>query len=258
MPAGAAAQEAQAFDCVIRPSEVVEVGSPVPGILAEVRVGRGDRVAAGDVLARLDARLEEAAVALDALRATDRSGLAAQEARVALAEARMVRAQELFERGAMSREDYDERRANLDVNRADLDRIMVERELARLDLARSRAALSLRRIESPAAGLIMRRGLSAGEYVHQEASIVTLARLDPLHVEVFLPSGLYPRLAEGMAAEVRPAPPIGGAYAAEVTVIDRVFDATSNTVGVRLALPNPDGALPAGQRCTVAFELLGD
>ena len=133
----------------------------------------------------------------------------------------------------------------------------MELEFSRLDLDRSRAALSLRTIESPVTGLVMRRGLAAGEYVHQEASIATLAELDPLHVEVFLPSGLFPRLSVGMTATVRPAPPIGGAYPAEVTVIDRVFDATSNTVGLRLSLPNPGSRIPGGQRCSVEFSFDG-
>ena len=36
-------------------------------------------------------------------------------------------------------------------------------------------------------------------------------------------------------------------------VVDRVMDAASGTFGVRLRLPNPDLALPAGIRCTVRF-----
>ena len=40
-------------------------------------------------------------------------------------------------------------------------------------------------------------------------------------------------------------------------MVDRVFDAASGTFGVRLDLPNSDGALPAGQRCIVSFALPG-
>jgi hypothetical protein len=36
-------------------------------------------------------------------------------------------------------------------------------------------------------------------------------------------------------------------------VVDRVFDASSGTFGVRLELPNPNGAIPAGVRCKVEF-----
>ena len=40
---------------------------------------------------------------------------------------------------------------------------------------------------------------------------------------------------------------------AKVIVVDRIFDAASGTTGVRLQLANPDGLIPAGQRCVVRF-----
>ena len=56
-----------------------------------------------------------------------------------------------------------------------------------------------------------------------------------------------------MIGVVEPAAPVTGGYVAVVTVVDRVFDAASGSFGVRLSLPNGDGALPAGHRCKVAF-----
>jgi membrane fusion protein (multidrug efflux system) len=38
-----------------------------------------------------------------------------------------------------------------------------------------------------------------------------------------------------------------------VVIVDRVIDAASGTIGVRLKLPNPDYHIPAGLKCTVAF-----
>ena len=52
------------FDCVIMPSQTVELGSAVPGQLSEVLVDRSDSVRAGQVVARLDSRLEEANLAI--------------------------------------------------------------------------------------------------------------------------------------------------------------------------------------------------
>jgi multidrug efflux pump subunit AcrA (membrane-fusion protein) len=51
-----------------------------------------------------------------------------------------------------------------------------------------------------------------------------------------------------------PEAPVGGRHAATVAVVDRVVDAASGTFGIRLLLPNPDLALPAGLRCRVRFE----
>jgi hypothetical protein len=55
-------------------------------------------------------------------------------------------------------------------------------------------------------------------------------------------------------ARVVMAEPVNHTVTATVTVVDQVFDAASGTFGVRFDLPNPDGSLPAGQRCRVTFD----
>ena len=44
-------------------------------------------------------------------------------------------------------------------------------------------------------------------------------------------------------------------HVAVVKTVDRVIDAATNTFRVRLELPNPGGALPAGLRCKVDLGL---
>ena len=99
----------------------------------------------------------------------------------------------------------------------------------------------------------MRRLIGPGEYVYSQVQIVRIAKIDPLHVEVFLPTELYPSLSVGEEARVRPAEPVGGEYTAKIIAIDNVFDAASDTFGVRLSLPNPGDHLPAGVDCQVEF-----
>jgi hypothetical protein len=94
-----------------------------------------------------------------------------------------------------------------------------------------------------------------GEYRNEQSPILTLAQIDPLRVEVFISTSHYGRIHTGSKAEVRPEQPVGGAYTAVVTVVDRVLDAASGTFGVRLSLPNPDFLLPAGIPCKVLFEM---
>jgi multidrug efflux pump subunit AcrA (membrane-fusion protein) len=47
---------------------------------------------------------------------------------------------------------------------------------------------------------------------------------------------------------------LGGEYSATVTIVDRVTDAASGTLRVRLEVLNPDLSLPGGLRCTVRFQ----
>lgn len=239
------------FDCVVQPNRFFSIGSPVTGILSEVFVARGDRVTEGQVLAQLEAKLEAAAVALNELRASDTTSINAQLARLRLAQERMARASELLARGATTQEVFDQATAELEVSSAELERLKVQQSLAGLELDRAQAALARRTIRSPIDGVVAARRLSKGEFVTQEAWIVRLAALDPLFVEAFLPVAYFDQLAVGHVAVVTLRQPAETRLDAEVTVVDSVFDATSNTFGVRLALSNPDGSLPAGQRCRV-------
>lgn len=127
------------------------------------------------------------------------------------------------------------------------------RKLARLELSRSQKVLDQRTIKSPITGIVTQRLLSAGEFVYQETNVVTLAKLDPLHVEVFVPVAHHGFIKRGAAATVHLSGSSKGDYAATVIVVDRVFDPASGTFGVRLELPNPGNRLPAGQRCRVSF-----
>jgi RND family efflux transporter MFP subunit len=243
----------QSFDCVIDPAETVKLGSPLTGVLAEVMVKRGDSVSKGQPVAALESAIEAATVKLNRFKAESTAKIDAQQERVKLAQSRVERYGQ--PRGLVVTQDkFEEIRAEAKVAEQDLLREQQDRKLAQLELDRSQAALDQRTIRSTIDGIVTEKKLSAGEFVNQEGYIVQLARLDPLHVEVFLPVIYYKQVRVGMDAKVRPAPPIEESYSATVSVVDRVFDPASGTFGVRLTLPNPNNALPGGQRCKVGFD----
>ncbi|NGP18562.1 biotin/lipoyl-binding protein [Devosia chinhatensis] len=77
------------LDCVTEPAQRVEIGSTVTGLLSEALVGRGDKVAKGEVLARLDATIEQANVAVAQAQAEADELVESQQTRLALAEANL-------------------------------------------------------------------------------------------------------------------------------------------------------------------------
>jgi membrane fusion protein (multidrug efflux system) len=85
---------------------------------------------------------------------------------------------------------------------------------------------------------------------------MTIAQIDPLNVEVFVPVALYGSIKTGMDATVAGEAPVGGRYTAKVEIIDPLIDSRSGTFGVRLLLPNPENKIPAGLRCKVEFPVL--
>ena len=124
-------------------------------------------------------------------------------------------------------------------------------------MLRAEEVVRQRQLRSPLDGVVVERLLLPGEYRNEQSPILTLAQIDPLRVEVFVPTSHYGRIRTGSIAKVHPEQPLGGEYEATVKVVDRVLDAASGTFGVRLELPNPTLSIPAGIRCRVVFDLGG-
>lgn len=241
----------QAITCLIEPDAVVRVSTAVEGIIEDITVDRGDTVKAGTVLARLDSRVEEAAVALAQLRAENAFAVQSGEARLRFLERQAERMQRLSDRNAVSDAQLEEVLSEAEMARQDLGNARHAQAQARLELAEAQARLARRRIASPTDGVVVERLLSIGEYRDDQSHILTIARLDPLRVEVLLPIELYGQIAVGDSATVIPEAPIGGRHTARVTVVDRVLDAATATFGIRLELRNPDLSVPAGLRCEI-------
>ena len=103
-------------------------------------------------------------------------------------------------------------------------------------------------------GVVVKRHLSAGEYV-QEQPVLELAQIHPLQVEVVVPVRLYGKIRIGMTARIEWEGALSSSRQATVTVVNPMVDAASGTIGVRLRIPNPDHKLPAGTQCSVSFPL---
>lgn len=210
---------------LVGPSEVVEVSSQVPGIIEKVAVERGDYIRKGQVLVRLKSGVEKAQVDL-------------AEAKLEFGKRKVLRNEELHQQQLISAHEKDE--------------METEVKIMEIQLQEARERLSLRTIVSPVNGVVVERHLGPGEYIG-EGSIMKVACINPLNVEVIVPVARYGTITKGMKAEVLPQDPPGGSYQGQVVIVDEVIDAASGTFGVRVQLPNPKHRLPAGVSCQVRF-----
>ena len=209
--------------------------------IAQVLVEEGDRVTAGQVLARLQTnRLEAQIREIEAKIAAQQdvvkrfeAGTRPQEieqarAEVAAARARVKNAMKSYERiretskaGATSRQALDNIQAQLDVEQAQLK--VKEKALnlaiegprkediaaAKNNLKTLEASLSLLQIRltdmaltSPAAGVIQNRILEPGEMASPSRPVVTLALTDPKWVRAYVPEPYLGRINLGMKARI--------------------------------------------------------
>ena len=246
------AEGAPHFDCLIEPNMVIDINSSVQGKISTILVQRSDMVEEGQLLVELESEIEKATVAL----ATARTGMDAElrerQVSVAFAKRKLARFDEMFIDEVVPLHTKDEVATEADLAALELREVHEKRTIAKLELARAQAFLNQRSVKSPISGVIVERFKSPGEFVEDEP-ILRLAQLDPLSVEVILPASMFGQISTGQLAKIMPEAPKNGVYQAEVTIVDRVIDASSGTFGVRLELPNPDHKLPGGLKCNVDF-----
>jgi RND family efflux transporter MFP subunit len=241
------------FDCLLEARVTVKLGAPVTGLIRKVHVDRGDMVKAGQVVANLEAEVQEAVVELARIRASNDFQMRAQSRRTEFLNRKVDRIQALRRNEVSSLAALDEAQTEAGIAESTVEEAKLNLQVAQAEQRREEAALNQRIVRSPIDGVVIERLLSSGEYRHETNHLLTIAQLHPLNVETFLPVSMYGQIAVGSSAELRPELPVEGALKATVVVIDRVLDAASGTFGVRLELSNPYYRLPAGIRCKVIF-----
>jgi RND family efflux transporter MFP subunit len=252
----AAASWAAEFDCVLEPRQMVELRSPATGLIDRILVDRGQFVRAGQVVVELDSGAEKAALEVARHKATMQGAVRSGESRLGYATLKLSRRESLAAEDLISRQDRDETATERKLAESELQEAQDNVKLAGLEVRRNEELIRLRSLRSPVNGIVMERNMHAGELADTADSrkpILKIADIGTLHAEAVLPAEAYPFVKAGARATVLVTLPQPQKVAATVRVVDRVLDAASGTFGVRLEVPNPNLALPAGIQCRAEF-----
>ena len=240
------------MDCVINPSEVVDLGTAVEGKVVRITVDRSDRVSADQVLVELESTVEKAALILARHRAGLNTSITLRQEVAAFNALNRQRNDELLQTQAISQHDADRIRSEARTTALQVQQERDNKKLAQLEQQRAEAVLALRTIRSPIDGVVMERFKSVGEFVDDQP-LLRIARLDPLHVEVIVPVEHMGRIYPGLQAQVQSVIAGSEPFTATVERVDPIADAASGTFGVRLSVRNSDYQIAAGLRCQLTF-----
>jgi RND family efflux transporter MFP subunit len=253
---GATPSLAASFDCLIEPTQIVELASPVTGLLDRVLVKRGDRISKNQLVATLESRAEQAAVDLADFKSKQVGPTRMAERKIEFSKRKFSRRQTMASEQLMSSQDSDDAEAEYRLAESELQVATENRQLAKIELQQQSGLLSLRSIRSPVEGVVVEQTAYPGEVVEPGANkkvILKVAQLDPLRVHVILPKDVFGKINPGMSVSVTPEIPVQGSYTAKVKTIDRLIDAASGTFVVFLEMPNPKFEIPAGVKCKASF-----
>ncbi|TVQ74855.1 MAG: efflux RND transporter periplasmic adaptor subunit [Chromatiaceae bacterium] len=195
MPVTALAEEGFADETPARLdwSMRMEVGSPVSGIVTQVKVQPGDRVGEGDVLVMLDDRAPKAE--LERARAqAQRLKLAREEA-----EREYERTREMHDRALIS---------SRELALAEIDQSMAQaaHQGARAELTQARLDLEYSQVKAPMDALVVTRHVQPGQVVQntlQVQPLLTLAVVQPMVAVLEVSSRRATELEPGTEVRVR-------------------------------------------------------
>lgn len=220
------------------PSEQVRLYARITGFVSERRAELGDKVDAGQVLAVIES--PELAQSSERAKAT----VAQNEAQRILAKANLVRAERLIDQSFVSRSTLETRQAELHVADANCNAAVAEAQ-------RLTELLSFREIRAPFPGVIVERNVERGDLAAADqpqggAYLFRLARIDSLRVVMNVPQSSVRLVETGKPARVSFPEFPGETFNGRITQVSNFVNASSGTMRVEVALPNPGGRIPAG------------
>ena len=253
----------------IEAAQLVSVGARVSGQVQSLTVDLGDRVDAGQEIARIDSDDQKNAV-LQAEAALKQiaAQIAAKKASITEAELAVDRKRVLNDKALTSTEDLEAAQAALAVVRAEMQSVEAQRDQAEVALASARTELERTRIVAPISGTVVAVVTDQGQTVNantQSPTIVKIAELDRMVVKAqiseadviavapglpvsFTLAGAPDRRFEATLRAVEPAP-------SSIATEDEVPSDEAVYYNALLDVGNPDGVLRIGMTADVSILL---
>ncbi|GAA5184134.1 efflux RND transporter periplasmic adaptor subunit [Niveibacterium umoris] len=218
------------------------VASQVQGRVLELAVKAGDRVRAGQVLARIDDR------ELGAAEASSQAAIAEAQASLAKAEFDLRRNQSLAKQNFVSPSAVEQTDAQVKALRARVDALRAGASAA--SVSRSHALVT-----APYDGVVAATHVETGDMAAPGKPIATLFQPGALRAVAFLPESQLTAVREGLAKGIAPEIEIGGKLLVGTrTSVLPAADPNTRTTEVRVDLPVDAQGTP-GQFARARFAL---
>ncbi len=221
----------------------------------------GDRVKKDELLATIDAP------ELDQQLAQAEAALAARDADVKLAEAEdefarvsLVRWEEAAPKGAVSKQELDQKRAEYKVAEAKLNAARSQVDLARANVKRLEFWEGFKSVVAPFDGVIYQRHIDIGSLITAGSAssttpLFTIERADVIRAYIQVPQAVAELIKVGMHAKITAPEYPGRVFDGYVDRTARAIDQKSRTLKVEALVKNPDYTLVTGMYIGATFEM---
>ena len=234
--------ETREFTGAVKASHNFVVSSRVAGRLLTINKRIGDNVRANEIIGRIDDvefqnSLEEARAQLNEI-----------EAQLHHTEAELRRAQDLLDKGIVSRAEFGAINAQAEAQRS-------RRELARASLRQRETNLQHTVIRAAKDGLVAHRHVDGGTLLSVGAPILTIVGIDTVFVELAVTERDYRSITVGKKATVTTTAVANQSFEGSVYRVAPFFQAASRTAAVEVALKNDKHLLMPGMSARINIVL---
>ncbi len=258
--------ERRTFTGTLEPHAEFLVAPKVSGRVEALAVDLGDRVARGQVVARLDdAEYQQALAQAAADREVARANLAEARSLLTIARRELARVEELRERGVTSESERDVAKAealaaeaHVQVTRAQVARAEAALETARIRLGYTRVAAGWS--GGRESRTVAERYVDEGQLVSANDPLVRIVELDPVTAVFHVTEANYGRLRPGQEAVLATDAYPGRTFTGRIARIAPVFRESTRQARVELRVDNPERLLKPGMyaRARVTLERVAD
>ena len=230
------------IEAVTKPSADIELSFVRPGKIGEVLVKEGEAVKAGQILARLDDKVEQIQLLQLKAKATNRTKILAAEAELLQKKEDLKKLEEARKKGAATDWEVEHARLNVEIGLHSLELAKFEHEQDRLKYEENQAEVERMRLVSPINGLVEDVTIEVGQSAQPLKTVIRVVDVDPLRVDVLAPIALAERLKPNQTAYVS-FPGASGQTDRQqgqghIAFISAFSRAGSDTLRVRLEIPN--------------------
>ncbi len=240
-------QDVRLFTGTAFPQYRYLVATKVPGRVVALGKRIGDRVRAGEEIARLDdAEYRQAAAEAQANLDIAKAGLEEARAALDLAGKEIARTRSLRERDLISDADVDNASSRFDAQKArtQLAEAQVSQREAALEASRIR--LGYTRLKAAKPGYVGERLVDEGALLPVNAAVVSVVGLDTVFVRVSVIERDYGSIRPGQTAEVEVDAFPGRRFPGRVTRLAPVLNQESRVAEMEVVVPNLGHELKPG------------
>lgn len=200
-----------------------QVVAAADGVIQKIFVEEGQKVRAGQLLAKLDDRQAALELRLAQSKLKNLAG-------------KLARSKKLYKTNLVSAQSHEQIQTDYDMQKIKID-------LARLDLTNTE-------IKAPIDGVLTKRLITAGNMVRRHQATFTITDFDPIYAPCHVPENQVQNLCVGQEARLNvDALTNGGrqdSLRGKILRINPVVDADTGTFKVTVKVENPDGRLKPG------------